>query len=140
MYSKLQDGSFIICGYVARDAELKTVGQNNSSLCRWSVKVGEKQSGDKKESIWTNCQAWHDNARAASAIKKGDTVLCVGKLEANEYEGKTYKNLVCEFVSIMNAVPASQAVPPTKQDEPYTADTGILSQYETLLGDGDVPF
>lgn len=40
MYSKLQDGSFIISGYVPRDAELKTIGEKKSSLCRWSVKVG----------------------------------------------------------------------------------------------------
>lgn len=135
MYSKLQDGSFIICGFVARDAEIKTVGQNNSSLCRWSVKVGEKQNGDQKEAIWTNCQAWHDTARAAAAIKKGNTVLCIGKLETNEYEGKTYKNLVCEFVSIMGKAPAVQ-----QSSEPYTADTSDLSAYEEILGDGDAPF
>ena len=63
MYSKLQDGSFIVCGYVARDSELKTVGEKKSSLCRWSVKAGEKGSGDDKEAIWVNCQAWHDKGR-----------------------------------------------------------------------------
>lgn len=41
MYSKLQDGSFIICGYVARDSEMKT-SQNGKTYTKWSVKVGEK--------------------------------------------------------------------------------------------------
>lgn len=128
MYSKLQDGSFIICGYVAKDAELKTVGQNNSSLCKWSVKVGEKVNGDKKEAVWTSCQAWHDMAKTAANIHKGDTVLCVGKLETNEYNGKTYKNLVCEFISIMKP---QTIQPPASMDIP--------DGFAEILGDDD-PF
>lgn len=137
MYSKLQDGSFMVCGYVARDAELKTT-QTGKSLCTWSIKVGEKPSpteGERGEAIWTNCQAWHNAARYAASIKKGDTVFAVGKISVNEYEGKTYKNLVCEFVSIMKDTPA---VP--QSGEPYTANTSDLSAYEEILGDGEVPF
>ena len=50
MQSKLQDGSIIICGYVTRDAEFKST-QTGKSLCRWSVKVGERQNGEQKEAI-----------------------------------------------------------------------------------------
>ena len=136
MYSKLQDGNFIVCGYVARDSELKTVGEKNSSLCKWSVKVGVKIiDNQEKEPIWVNCQAWHNTARVASAIKKGDTVLCVGKLETNEYEGKTYKNLNCEFISIMNRVQENQ--PPANQNSGTNVDP--YAEYEEILGDG-VPF
>lgn len=137
MYSKLQDGSFMVCGYVARDAELKTT-QTGKSLCTWSIKVGEKPSptgGERGEAIWTNCQAWHGAARIASMIKKGDTVFAVGKISVNEYEGKTYKNLVCEFVSIMKDAPAV-----SHSSEPYIANTGDLSAYEEILSDGEVPF
>lgn len=136
MYSKLQDGSFIVCGYVARDSELKTVGEKHSSLCRWSVKVGEevKPSG-KKEAKWVNCQAWHDTARSAAPIKKGDTVLCVGRIEKNTgTDGKEYKNLVCEFVSIMGKVPKTQTLDITD------VDISDLSQYEEILGGGENPF
>ena len=133
MQSKLQDGSIIICGYVARDAEFKST-QTGKSLCRWSVKVGERQNGEQKEAIWVNCQAWHGAARAASAIKKGDTVLAVGKLDISEHEGKTYKNLVCDFISIMKDVPAQQS------NEPYMANTTDLSAYEEILSEDDPPF
>lgn len=139
MYSKLQDGSFIVCGYVARDSELKTVGEKHSSLCRWSVKVGEevKPSG-KKEAKWTNCQAWHDIARYAATIKKGDTVLCVGRLEKSiGSDGKEYKNLVCEFVSVMKAVPKEQSVVLPPEGENELVD---LTEYEEILNDGDTPF
>ena len=138
MYSKLQDGNFIVCGYVARDSELKTVGEKHSSLCRWSVKAGEKINGEDKEAIWVSCQAWHEKARSAAAIKKGDTVLCVGKLEKNTgNDGKVYKNLVCEFVSIMKAVPKEPSVVLPSEGESELVD---LSEYEEILSDGDTPF
>lgn len=129
MQSKLQDGSVIVCGYVAKDAELKTT-QTGKSLCRWSISAGTRQKGEEKETIWVNCQAWHDAARAASQIKKGDTVLAVGKIETNEYEGKTYKNLVCEFVSIMRGTLAENVA--------TSNDFEDLSEFETL--EDDVPF
>lgn len=137
MYSKLQDGSFIVCGYVARDSELKTVGEKHSSLCRWSVKAGEKANGEDKEAIWVSCQAWHDKARSAAAIKKGDTVLCVGRIEKNTGTyGKEYKNLVCEFISVMKKTPEVRPVAPDSSSDEITD----LSEFEEILGDGDVPF
>lgn len=137
MYSKLQDGSFIVCGYVARNSELKTVGEKNSSLCRWSVKVREKTNGEKKDTIWVNCQAWHDIARLAKNIKKGDTVLCVGKLETNQgNDGKVYKNLVCEFISIMKPVPKTEDESTSKNSN----DLVGFSEFEEILSNEEPPF
>lgn len=139
MYSKLQDGSFIIAGYVAKDAEMKT-SQNNKTYTKWGVKVGEKPSkvqGERGEAIWTNCIAWHDAARYASQIKKGDSVLAVGRIETSEYEGKTYKTLNCEFISIMGK---SQESTPTTQQTTAQTDNNVLAEYEEILGDGDCPF
>lgn len=134
MYSKLQDGNFIISGFVARDAEMKT-SQNGKTYTKWGVKVGEKPSqtqGERGEAIWTNCIAWHDMARYAGQIKKGDTVFCIGKLETSEYEGKTYKTLNCEYVNIMGKATTTQ--------ETSNTEYGNLSDFEEILGDGDTPF
>lgn len=140
MYSKLQDGSFIICGFVAKDGEMKT-SQNGKTYTKWSVKVGENHSqnqGEQRsrgEAIWTSCIAWHDMARLAGTIRKGDTVLAVGRLETSEYEGKTYKTLNCEYLSIMAKSAASpQNTPPAQ------APSSILAGYEDIIDDGDVPF
>lgn len=133
MYSKLQDGSFIVAGYVARDAEQKTT-QSGKTLTRWSVAVGSRKKQDgQNETIWTNCQAWDRAAQIAAGIRKGDTVLCIGRIETNEYNGKTYKNLVCEFVSIMGNVlaPAPDANISAEDD---------LSEFEELISDDEVPF
>lgn len=137
MYSKLQDGSFIIAGFVAKDAEMKK-SQNGKTYTNWSVKVGEKPSavqGERGEAIWTNCRAWHDAARYAAQIKKGDSVMVVGRIETNVYEGETYKTLNAEFISIMGkTAPAAVSVAPAA--DTYTD----LSQFEEILSDGDVPF
>lgn len=143
MYSKLQDGSFMVCGFVARDAETKKT-QTGKTLTNFSVKVADVPTADgNKEAKWTNCQAWHDVARVAQSIKKGDVVLAVGKMQEREHEGKKYKNLVCEFISIMSpptaqSAPVPTAPPPTTQQ--YVASNqSILAEYEDILG-GDVPF
>ena len=139
MYSKLQDGSFIISGFVARDAEMKT-SSNEKTYTKWSVKVGEKPSqvqGERGEAIWTSCIAWHDMARYAGQIKKGDTVMVVGRIEASEYEDKTYKTLNAEYISIMGKG-AAQAQ--TTATAPQQTDNSTLAEYEKILGDGDLPF
>ena len=38
-----KDGSVMICGFLGKDAEHKTVGDKNSSLTKFGVMVGEKQ-------------------------------------------------------------------------------------------------
>jgi single-strand DNA-binding protein len=166
MYSKMQDGSFIIAGYVARDAEMKST-QSGKTLTQWGVAVGSKQGQNGKETIWTNCKAWDKVAEEAAKIRKGDSVFCVGRIEVNDYNGKQYKNLVCEFVVIMdsasaqryqNAVPsfqcakqyAQQAAPQQyaqqyqQQQAPQAAPQQIkvddLGQFEEILSDGEVPF
>ena len=135
MYSKLQDGSFIVAGFVAKDSEMKTT-QTNKTYTTFSVKVGTKPSaveGERREAIWTNCKAWHDLARYAANIKKGDTVLAIGKIETSDYQGKTYKTLNCEYINIMGkaAAPAQAATAPAEIP---------MSEFEEILGDGDVPF
>lgn len=138
MYSKLQDGNFMIAGFVAKDSEMKT-SQNGKTYTKWSVKVAVKPSqneGERGEAVWTNCIAWHDQARAASAIKKGDTVFCIGKLETSEYEGKIYKTLNCEYLNIMGKA----TTPAVHQEAAANANYGNLSEFEEILSDDDVPF
>ena len=140
MYSKMQDGSFIIAGFVAKESEMKT-SQNGKTYTKWSVKVGTKPSqnpNERGEAIWTNCIAWHDLARYASNITKGDTVVCIGKIETSEYEGKTYKTLNCEYINIMGKGAAvAQQQPAGAADNQSFSN---MSEFEEILSDGDVPF
>lgn len=144
-YQKLQSGEFMVIGYVPKDAELKTVGQNNSSKTSFSVKASERTGPDgKKIANWTNCVAWHEMARICADFKKGDFVMAVGKIEEREYEGKKYKDLVVEFATKAGGMPV-QISPSAAPSAPAggqngTADIGDLNDFEEILSDGDMPF
>lgn len=138
MRAKLPDGSVIISGFLAKDAEYKQVGGNNSSLTKFAVKVGERQSkvqGERGEAVWVSCQCWHSVARATKALKKFDVVLCVGKVEKKAYtskdgEEKVDVQLVCEAVFVQ---PTAEAAPPQELG-------GDLSDFEEVLNDEGTPF
>lgn len=139
MFSKLQDGSFMVAGYVARDAEMRTT-QNGKTLTTWGVAAAKiKKDDGNYETKWTNCQAWHDTARAAVTIKKGDTVLCIGRLETNEYNGKAYKNLVVEFFCKM-PTGMEAAMPVASNPSAGISADDDLSEFEELINDDTVPF
>ena len=138
MRAKLPDGSVIISGFLAKDAEYKQVGGNNSSLTKFAVKVGERQSkvqGERGEAVWVNCQCWHSVARATKALKKFDVVFCVGKVEKKPYTSKDGKekvdvHLVCEAVFVQHT---AEAAPPQELG-------GDLSDFEEVLNDEGTPF
>lgn len=138
MQARLPDGSVIISGFLAKDAEYKQVGGNNSSLTKFSVKVGERQpkvQGERGEAVWVSCQCWHSVARATKALKKFDVVFCVGKVEKKPYTSKDGKekvdvHLVCEAVFVQ---PAAQAAPPQELGSD-------LSDFEEVLSDEGTPF
>lgn len=141
-FHKLQSGDFMVVGYVPKDAELKKVGNNNSSKTSFSIKASEKTLPDgKKEAQWTNCVAWHEMARICAGFKKGDVVMAVGRIESREYNGKTYKDLVVEF-AVKASVPETSAgfTPASGNTAIDPADElGDLSDFDSLDPD-DIPF
>lgn len=106
MQTKCGDGSVMICGLVGKNAETKRVGEKQSVLTKFSVKVGERavEGQERNQAIWVNCTAWNDMGKVASTIQKGDYILAVGKIHKSTYtnnDGQQKENseLVCEFVT-----------------------------------------
>ena len=83
MQTRLNDGSILIAGFLGKDAEYKQVGQNNSSLAKFSVNVGKKAGA--QQPTWVSCQCWHETARAAASLKKFDVVMCFGHIVTDTY-------------------------------------------------------
>lgn len=145
MQTKLSDGSVMICGILGKDAEYKQVGDKNSSLTKFSIKVGERspaQQGGNSQAIWVNVQCWHSVARAAQAFKKLDTVLVIGKVENKPYTAKdgttkTDTHVNAEFVIGM---PNIQNVPATSSAPPLANLDGFEDAYDVLGNDDTVPF
>lgn len=63
-------------------------------------------------------------------------MLCIGKLKSEEYNGKTYTKLVCEFVL---AMPDGEVTPVIQASQNSANIIADLSDFEELAGD-ETPF
>lgn len=99
MLFKLGDGC-IASGRVSKDAECKLVGDKNTPVCSFSIIAGKRQD---TTTIFVNCKAWRELAEHAACLKKGDSVCVTGSIEEREYNGKTYKTLVADWLSVAKA-------------------------------------
>lgn len=108
MQTQFKDGSVMVCGGCNKDAEIERVGDDNKRICKVGVAVGKDHNG---KTIWANVVAWHGLAAALSKAKKGDPVFIIGKQKSREYNGKTYTDLVADFVSVCTAPTAQPHIP-----------------------------
>ena len=116
----------IVTGRAGRDATLKTVGDRGTKIADWSI-LADKREDDT--AVFVNCKAFYELAEYAAQIRKGDAVLAVGRIEEREYNGKTYKDVVCDFVSVSSAANAPAQ---------YEGGSGFAPMDGG--GDSDLPF
>lgn len=104
-----KDGSVMLCGGCSKDAELQLVGERQSRKCTVGLAVGKRDD----QVVWANVVAWHNLASILCTARKGDPVFVIGRLETREYNGKTYTDLIAEFVSVcsLSAVTAQPTSP-----------------------------
>ena len=130
MIQKLSGGYFLVVGNATKNAELRHVGDNGYALTSFSVAAGKRED---TTTIFVNCKAWRRLGEYAGGIQKGDAVLCVGKENTHEYNGKQYTDLICDFVDYVGA--GSVGVPPAVS----LADPGA-GFTELPEDDSDLPF
>ena len=107
------DSGYIASGSIARDPEMKTT-TTGKFVTAFSIIAGKKPDGTTR---FVNCKAWGDLANAVAALHKGDTVFISGRLDSHEYNGKTYSEIVCDWIgqSIGGCSPATHGGAPTAQ-------------------------
>ena len=122
-----------VAGICTKDAELKYVGEKKTPMCTFSLAVGKRQD---TTTIFANCKAWRSLAVQASQVHKGDSVFAVGTIEENEYNGKTYKNLVMDYFGIQPKVDYEGGEQVHSEGEIRSA----LAIPGEPINDGDLPF
>lgn len=131
MIIDLRNGFFLATGTVTRNAELKRVGGRQTPMTTFSFAAGKRQD---TTTIFVDCKCWRNLALYASLATKGDSVCVVGSMEEREYNGKTYKSLVCEWMNL--AVAGGTAAPPLPD-----AVSGEQAAFSDLTdADGELPF
>ena len=126
-------GAVCVAGTCTKDAELKYVGEKQTPMCTFSLAVGKRQD---TTTIFANCKAWRSLAVQASQVHKGDSVFAVGAIEENEYQGKTYKNLVMDYFGIQPKVDYAGGEQVKSESEIRSA----LAIPGEPINDGDLPF
>lgn len=131
MQIKLSDGVFMVSGTATKDAEYKRVGEKQSAVCTFGLAVGKNKD---TTTIFANCKAWRGLADYAAGIRKRDSVCAIGTIEEREYNGKTYKTLVLEW---LHYIPSGSSAEYQPAQPPVTKDT-----FRDLTDDpeSDLPF
>ena len=84
---------YLMQGNTTRDAEDKPVNGKDHAVV--GVAASEDAAGN---TIYVNLNGWRKEYDAVRAIRKGDSILAVGRLKKREYNGKSYYDLDADFV------------------------------------------
>lgn len=124
------DSGYIASGSISRDPEMKTT-TTGKYVSEFSIIAGKKPDGTTR---FVNCKAWGDLAKAVAVLHKGDTVFVSGRLDSHEYNGKTYSEIVCDWIgqSIGGCSPATHGSAPTAQPAEPT--------FTELADESELPF
>ena len=123
---KLQTG--LIAGRAAKDGQIYAT-QSGKEVGSVSVPGYDKQDGT---TAWLTVKGWGHWARLLANVRKGDSVFAIGRVESHDYEGKTYNDLVADYVS---ASTAGQATAQSAYSGPAPADN-----FAEIQDDGELPF
>lgn len=117
MQVKLQGDICMIQGTVTRDAEFKITGAKNTKIASFSLAVGKNKD---TTTVFATCKAFGRLAEYAANVRKADSVMCIGKAQEREYNGKTYKDFMCDWIGIaacLGGVPLAASVPQSPQPQ-----------------------
>lgn len=133
MLLNLNNGYWLATGTLTRDAKLMYVGDKRTPKTSFSFAAGKRKD---TTTIFVDAVCWRSLAMVTSFAKKGDPVAVFGTIEEREYNGKVYKNLVCEWANVA-VVPSAAAM-----NQPLADVAKASAPDYSGLGDadGELPF
>ena len=96
----------LFAGLVSQDGELKQT-QNGKEFGSASVRAFNRKDGT---AAFMTIKSFGDYARLIANLRKGDHILCAGVVESRDYNGKTYTDMLVDFLMASDAMP-SDAMP-----------------------------
>ena len=146
---------YIAIGRLTADPELRQT-QSGVATCRFTVaidrKFADKNTGEKQADFVT-CVAWRQTAEFVSKyFQKGSMIAIEGSLRNNNYQDKNHPDIThytievmvdnVEFTGSKNKNSDNNTQEQPAQTAPAAEATGEtkLSDFEEILGDGEVPF
>jgi single-stranded DNA-binding protein len=123
---------------------LQEVGQDKKKVLRGNkdhlFSVALDKGKDQTE--FFNLSAWEQTAENLAKLGyKGQPIAVVGRIEKNEYEGKTYETLVLERFQVLKYKDSENGTPAnTPASSNDSAPTGATEVPNNQGGDDDIPF
>ena len=95
----------LFAGLVSQDGELKRT-QNGKEFGSASVRAFNRKDGT---AAFMAIKSFGDYSRLIANLRKGDRILCAGTVESREYNGKTYTDMLVDFMMTSDTIPAASA-------------------------------
>ena len=124
----------LFAGLVSQDGELKQT-QNGKEFGSASVRAFNRKDGT---AAFMTIKSFGDYARLIANLRKGDHILCAGVVESREYNGKTYTDMLVDFIMAADAMPAAPSPEENRAALNQRMDSAGLS--EAVEDDAELPF
>ena len=103
----------LFAGIVSQDGELKQT-QNGKEFGSASVRAFNRKDGT---AAFMTIKSFGDYARLIANLRKGDRILCAGTVESREYNGKTYTDMLVDFIMAGDSMLATASTPAENRAE-----------------------
>ena len=124
----------LFAGLVSQDGELKQT-QNGKEFGSASVRAFNRKDGT---AAFMAIKSFGDYSRLIANLRKGDRILCAGTVESREYNGKTYTDMLVDFMMTSDTIPAASA--PAENRAALTQRMDSAGFSEMMDGDSELPF
>ena len=124
----------LFAGLVSQDGELKQT-QNGKEFGSASVRAFNRKDGT---AAFMTIKSFGDYSRLIANLRKGDRILCAGTVESREYNGKTYTDMLVDFLMASDTIPAASA--PAENRAALTQRMESAGFSEMMDGDSELPF
>lgn len=143
----------IIMGRLTADPELRQTA-TNVSTCRFTVACDRNftPQGQERQADFITVVAWRQTAEFINKyFSKGSMIVVEGSLRTGSYNDKKYPDIKHYTTEVYaeqvyfgeskkdGAKPSTQAAPPLETSSAELA-IGNLSEFEEIIGDGQLPF
>ena len=124
----------LFAGLVSQDGELKRT-QNGKEFGSASIRAFNRKDGT---AAFMTIKSFGDYSRLIANLRKGDHILCAGIVESREYNGKTYTDMMVDFLMASDTIPAASA--PAENRAALTKRMDSAGFAEISEEDGELPF
>ena len=125
----------LFAGLVSQDGELKQT-QNGKEFGSASVRAFNRKDGT---AAFMTIKSFGDYARLIANLRKGDHILCGGVVESREYNGKTYTDMLVDFLMAGDPVPVTYTPSENRAALNKRMDSAGFSEI-TPEEDAELPF